>query len=87
MVSAVFKLLQTETENFLNLPVLEYSLAGLTTLPGLETLKLLIPLEEPVITFGIRWLLELGRMGFPFNVTEEDLGNWASKRGYTVGVS
>jgi len=54
-------------------------------LPGLETLKLPIPLGGTSNHFRTERLLELGGWD-PFNVTEDDLGIRASKRGYTVGL-
>ena len=74
-------------ENFLTrLFTLEYSYWFDYLLPGLETLKLPIPLGGTSNHFRTDRLLELGGWD-PFNVTEDaDLGIRASKRGYTVGV-
>lgn len=74
-------------ENFLTrMFTLEYSYWFDYLLPGLETLKLPIPLGGTSNHFRTDRLRELGGWD-PFNVTEDaDLGIRASKRGYTVGV-
>lgn len=74
-------------ENFLTrMFTLEYSYWFDYLLPGLETLKLPIPLGGTSNHFRTERLRELGGWD-PFNVTEDaDLGIRASKRGYTVGV-
>lgn len=74
-------------ENFLTrMFTLEYSYWFDYLLPGLETLRLPIPLGGTSNHFRIDRLRELGGWD-PFNVTEDaDLGIRASKRGYTVGV-
>ena len=74
-------------ENFLTrMFTLEYSYWFDYLLPGLETLKLPIPLGGTSNHFRTDRLRELGGWD-PFNVTEDaDLGIRASQRGYTVGV-
>lgn len=74
-------------ENFLTrMFTLEYSYWFDYLLPGLETLKLPIPLGGTSNHFRTDRLRELGGWD-PFNVTEDaDLGIRASLRGYTVGV-
>ncbi|MEN9216050.1 MAG: glycosyltransferase [Gloeomargarita sp. HHBFW_bins_162] len=74
-------------ENFLTrMFTLEYSYWFDYLLPGLESLRLPIPLGGTSNHFRTDRLLELGGWD-PFNVTEDaDLGIRASQRGYTVGV-
>ncbi|MEN9214219.1 MAG: glycosyltransferase [Gloeomargarita sp. DG02_4_bins_56] len=74
-------------ENFLTrMFTLEYSYWFDYLLPGLERLRLPIPLGGTSNHFRTDRLLELGGWD-PFNVTEDaDLGIRASQRGYTVGV-
>jgi hypothetical protein len=65
---------------------LEYSYWFDYLLPGLEALRLPIPLGGTSNHFRTERLRELGGWD-PFNVTEDaDLGIRASQRGYTVGV-
>jgi len=81
-----FKLLQPKRNFLTRLFTLEYSYWFDYLLPGLETLKLPIPLGGTSNHFRTDRLLELGGWD-PFNVTEDaDLGIRASKRGYTVGL-
>ncbi len=74
-------------ENFLTrMFCLEYSYWFDYLLPGLEALRLPIPLGGTSNHFRADRLRELGGWD-PFNVTEDaDLGIRASQRGYTVGV-
>jgi cellulose synthase/poly-beta-1,6-N-acetylglucosamine synthase-like glycosyltransferase len=74
-------------ENFLTrMFTLEYSYWFDCLLPGLEALRLPIPLGGTSNHFRTERLRELGGWD-PFNVTEDaDLGIRASQRGYTVGV-
>jgi cellulose synthase/poly-beta-1,6-N-acetylglucosamine synthase-like glycosyltransferase len=74
-------------ENFLTrMFTLEYSYWFDYLLPGLDSLRLPIPLGGTSNHFRTDRLLELGGWD-PFNVTEDaDLGIRASQRGYRVGV-
>ncbi|MCS7225404.1 MAG: glycosyltransferase [Gloeomargarita sp. SKYB31] len=74
-------------ENFLTrMFTLEYSYWFDYLLPGLDRLRLPIPLGGTSNHFRTDRLLELGGWD-PFNVTEDaDLGIRASQRGYCVGV-
>jgi cellulose synthase/poly-beta-1,6-N-acetylglucosamine synthase-like glycosyltransferase len=74
-------------ENFLTrMFTLEYSYWFDYMLPGLDRLKLPIPLGGTSNHFRTRVLRQLGGWD-PFNVTEDaDLGIRASANGYTVGV-
>lgn len=74
-------------ENYLTrMFTLEYSYWFDYMLPGLDRLKLPIPLGGTSNHFRIDRLRQLGAWD-PFNVTEDaDLGIRASVRGYTVGV-
>lgn len=74
-------------ENFLTrMFTLEYSFWFDYILPGLERLKLPIPLGGTSNHFKTSVLRELGGWD-PFNVTEDaDLGIRASANGYTIGV-
>ena len=74
-------------ENYLTrMFTLEYTYWFDTLLPGLDRLKLPIPLGGTSNHFRLDKLQELGAWD-PFNVTEDaDLGIRASCNGYTVGV-
>ncbi len=74
-------------ENFLTrMFTLEYSMWFDYMLPGMEALKVPIPLGGTSNHFKTRQLLELGGWD-PFNVTEDaDLGVRASALGYTVAT-
>ncbi|WP_247217656.1 glycosyltransferase [Synechococcus sp. C9] len=74
-------------ENFLTrMFTLEYSYWFDYLLPGLDSLRLPIPLGGTSNHFRTDRLMELGGWD-PFNVTEDaDLGIRASQRGYRVGV-
>ena len=74
-------------ENYLTrMFTLEYSFWFDYMLPGLDRLKLPIPLGGTSNHFRLDRLRELGGWD-PYNVTEDaDLGIRASARGYTVGV-
>lgn len=74
-------------ENYLTrMFTLEYSYWFDYMLPGLDRLKLPIPLGGTSNHFRLDRLRELGAWD-PFNVTEDaDLGIRASARGYTVGI-
>jgi hypothetical protein len=75
------------TENYLTrMFTLEYSYWFDFMLPGLDLMRLPIPLGGTSNHFRLDLLRELGAWD-PFNVTEDaDLGIRASARGYTVGV-